>query len=121
MAFAGEEWASEFLEGVEMRPIEWDQIFRDRKTARLFASITLLADGQDQTGEVLSKAHRERLVAGLPETVRRIAAVWRDPAVAFSREVPARSAKVGRNEVCPCGSGKKFKKCCGSGPRSTMH
>ena len=20
--------------------------------------------------------------------------------------------KVGRNEVCPCGSGKKFKKCC---------
>jgi uncharacterized protein YecA (UPF0149 family) len=24
------------------------------------------------------------------------------------------SAKVGRNETCPCGSGKKFKKCCGS-------
>jgi uncharacterized protein len=24
------------------------------------------------------------------------------------------SAKVGRNEPCPCGSGKKFKKCCGS-------
>jgi uncharacterized protein YecA (UPF0149 family) len=21
--------------------------------------------------------------------------------------------KVGRNELCPCGSGKKFKKCCG--------
>lgn len=20
--------------------------------------------------------------------------------------------KVGRNEICPCGSGKKFKKCC---------
>lgn len=24
------------------------------------------------------------------------------------------SAKVGRNEPCPCGSGKKFKNCCGS-------
>jgi preprotein translocase subunit SecA len=23
--------------------------------------------------------------------------------------------KVGRNEMCPCGSGKKFKKCCGQG------
>ncbi len=23
--------------------------------------------------------------------------------------------KVGRNEPCPCGSGKKFKKCCGQG------
>lgn len=26
------------------------------------------------------------------------------------RDAPA---KVGRNEPCPCGSGKKFKKCCG--------
>jgi len=25
----------------------------------------------------------------------------------------ATDAKVGRNEPCPCGSGKKFKKCCG--------
>jgi len=25
---------------------------------------------------------------------------------------PVRSAKVGRNEPCPCGSGKKYKKCC---------
>ena len=23
--------------------------------------------------------------------------------------------KIGRNELCPCGSGQKFKKCCGSG------
>jgi SWIM/SEC-C metal-binding protein len=28
---------------------------------------------------------------------------------------PARSAKVGRNEPCPCGSGKKFKRCCADG------
>jgi len=25
-----------------------------------------------------------------------------------------RAAKVGRNDPCPCGSGKKFKKCCGA-------
>ncbi|MCH4888376.1 hypothetical protein EZV73_12365 [Acidaminobacter sp. JC074] len=29
-----------------------------------------------------------------------------------------RPKKVGRNEPCPCGSGKKFKKCCGSPLRS---
>lgn len=23
-----------------------------------------------------------------------------------------RRVKIGRNQVCPCGSGKKFKKCC---------
>jgi len=22
--------------------------------------------------------------------------------------------KIGRNEMCPCGSGKKYKKCCGA-------
>ena len=22
-------------------------------------------------------------------------------------------SKIGRNELCPCGSGKKYKKCCG--------
>jgi len=26
---------------------------------------------------------------------------------------PVESKKVGRNDPCPCGSGKKFKKCCG--------
>ena len=24
-----------------------------------------------------------------------------------------KNAKVGRNDPCPCGSGKKYKKCCG--------
>ena len=28
---------------------------------------------------------------------------------------PIESQKVGRNDPCPCGSGKKYKKCCGSG------
>jgi hypothetical protein len=27
---------------------------------------------------------------------------------------PAAPAKVGRNDPCPCGSGKKYKKCCGA-------
>jgi preprotein translocase subunit SecA len=27
--------------------------------------------------------------------------------------LPAKSTKVGRNDPCPCGSGKKYKKCCG--------
>ena len=25
------------------------------------------------------------------------------------------SPKIGRNDPCPCGSGKKYKKCCGKG------
>jgi hypothetical protein len=29
------------------------------------------------------------------------------------QQQPAKSEKVGRNDPCPCGSGKKYKKCCG--------
>jgi len=33
--------------------------------------------------------------------------------VGSTARTPAQSTKVGRNEPCPCGSGKKYKKCCG--------
>lgn len=32
-----------------------------------------------------------------------------------SQTVVRASSKVGRNDPCPCGSGKKYKKCCGVG------
>ncbi len=31
------------------------------------------------------------------------------------KKEPVRVKKIGRNDPCPCGSGKKYKKCCGSG------
>jgi len=49
-----------------------------------------------------SERRRER--EATPSRSLRLAAA---PAVAAPR------AKVGRNEPCPCGSGKKYKKCCG--------
>ncbi|HWT82292.1 MAG TPA: SEC-C metal-binding domain-containing protein, partial [Candidatus Methylomirabilis sp.] len=33
---------------------------------------------------------------------------------AAASAVTSPRAKVGRNEPCPCGSGKKYKKCCGA-------
>ncbi|MBQ2707482.1 MAG: SEC-C domain-containing protein [Clostridia bacterium] len=35
--------------------------------------------------------------------------------VGVNGTAPARTPKVGRNDPCPCGSGKKYKKCCGRG------
>ncbi len=34
-------------------------------------------------------------------------------ALNFTKSGPVRVLKVGRNDPCPCGSGKKYKKCCG--------
>lgn len=33
-------------------------------------------------------------------------------AMANPRVTEIRHVKIGRNDFCPCGSGKKFKKCC---------
>ena len=33
---------------------------------------------------------------------------------AHTHEPRRTDPKVGRNDPCPCGSGKKYKKCCGS-------
>ena len=37
------------------------------------------------------------------------------PAAAATAPQPEKQKKVGRNDPCPCGSGKKYKKCCGKG------
>ena len=31
------------------------------------------------------------------------------------KQIVRNAPKVGRNDACPCGSGKKYKKCCGAG------
>jgi preprotein translocase subunit SecA len=38
-----------------------------------------------------------------------------NPAPTKVRQIVRREPKVGRNDPCPCGSGKKYKKCCGAG------
>ena len=30
-----------------------------------------------------------------------------------AKKTPVKKKKIGRNDPCPCGSGKKYKQCCG--------
>lgn len=39
--------------------------------------------------------------------------LYSSPELNSSKEFSRRRRKIGRNEPCPCGSGKKYKKCCG--------
>ena len=64
----------------------------------------------DRTNESLDHVLRQSkgaagLILRLPPNLPAVAQVLEEP------------AKVGRNAPCPCGSGKKFKKCCGRKPR----
>lgn len=50
--------------------------------------------------------HRDKATAQLLE---RLVPMKEPPT---EKQMARRPPKVGRNEPCPCGSGKKFKKCC---------
>ena len=58
---------------------------------------------EDEVAEMEAKQRRERL------------ALTRQSGPQPASQEPARrdADKVGRNDACPCGSGKKYKKCCG--------
>ena len=51
------------------------------------------------------------LGAGLPSEELRTSILAELAAATGTK--PAKAIKVGRNDLCPCGSGKKYKKCCG--------
>jgi uncharacterized protein len=75
-------------------------------------------------GEPISAEKRERLIIGAAAGVN-IYRYFRShyeaaetPLVSGSVTYRRIMPKTGRNELCPCGSGKKFKHCCG---KVTMH
>ncbi|WP_415242478.1 SEC-C metal-binding domain-containing protein [Zhongshania sp.] len=50
----------------------------------------------------------------IPQTLTNIESGCSDRTCCSSTTPVTRTApKVGRNEPCPCGNGRKFKKCCG--------
>jgi len=56
--------------------------------------------------------------SGTGSAQSRPSAIERQPGAAAGQRGVGRSgqgAKIGRNAPCPCGSGKKYKKCCGAG------
>jgi uncharacterized protein len=122
IAMRGEEWADGFVAGIEMRKDAWGPIFDDRRADQVVMPILALCGHTPKEVQVqLTAEMRDGILEQLPATVQMIAAYWRAPNLGFPRREPPRSTKVGRNEPCPCGSGKKFKKCCGSGAAPLVH
>jgi uncharacterized protein len=81
-------------------------------SSRTFADSYLNA--MEQGGRTMEEmaAH---ILAMHPEAMRAYAAIAEDVAlVSNETQEPAHSNKIGRNDPCPCGSGKKYKKCCGT-------
>ncbi len=67
---------------------------------------------QEQMDEAAAHAHEHDGEHGVPQAAQGSEAVSQAIAEAV-KPVKRQMPKVGRNDPCPCGSGKKFKSCCG--------
>jgi len=95
-----------------------DQIYRDVAANLFRITMTRLATLEEILASMPQELVHQTLEqfegGALPE---HFAAVQQQDEVEQQPEVPVtfrrQEEKVGRNDLCPCGSGKKYKKCCG--------
>lgn len=68
------------------------------------------ADVLDRAIEIYTALGKKQKVEELQKELRALAKTTNSRTTV---NAPAKVKKIGRNDPCPCGSGKKYKKCCG--------
>jgi uncharacterized protein len=117
------DWATGFVRGMELRKSEWADLLDDEEHGGCLIPILALAHEHDPDpamrpySEPISEEVREKLIVGAAAGVtgvyryfdaqRLSDALGLVGTTTFRRPLP----KIGRNDPCPCGSGKKFKHC----------
>jgi uncharacterized protein len=111
----GEAWASGFLMGTQIDIDEWGNALQNQAVSDCFGPIILLEQGKnpDKPEVVVDYAERQSLAALLPAIAHELWLHWQSGEHTERIGVPYRAGPhTGRNDPCPCGSGKKYKKCC---------
>lgn len=118
----GNDWAKGFMRGVMLRPDGWDEIMESHEAPGPILPILILANEHDfdsvlRSPEINPEFRDEILQTMIAELTRiyRYFATHRESITS----VPQRrqGAKIGRNDPCPCKSGRKYKYCCAAGAR----
>ncbi len=123
-----EPWIAGFERAMGLRPDLWEEIALsdDEEASASISMVIALFDIYCGRSALTEEAVDEldRLAPGMiPDLVRNLNA-WtksrhvmsadRGPAGFYRDDPPAFGRKVGRNEPCPCGSGRKYERCCGA-------
>ena len=117
----GNDWARGFMRGMHMRHDGWAELMDDEEHGGCLVPMMMLFHEQDEDPKMrpkpISPEQRENIKAHMAVGLLRAYRYFREqrqvsPSAHASK--PRRNApKVGRTDPCPCGSGKKYKKCCG--------
>jgi len=117
----GSDWACGFMHGVDMRSAAWAELLFDEEQCGWMVPVLMLYHEHDEDPELrpgpIGPEKREEIIvqmaAGIVGAYRYFRLQRKREASAYGAEPHSNPDKIGRNEQCPCGSGKKYKRCCG--------
>ena len=117
-----EMWCHGFLMGVQLNVEDWEPLFQDEEGGQVIYPIFLFAADDlppEEMAFIETPGQREGLTNLIPDSIACMYRFWQPFRTAntegdIANTPHRRPDKAGRNDDCPCGSGKKFKKCCGS-------
>lgn len=110
-------WCNAYLYVLDIVPTDWFEAVDQEEFEDLFYPIMALGGIYDdeENGEVilhLNEKELTQLESDLPHVLLDIYWYWQ-AIINKPQTVRREGEKVGRNDPCPCGSGKKYKACCG--------
>ena len=110
-------WCNAYLYALDIVPTDWFEAVDQEEFEDLFYPIMALGGIYDdeENGEVilhLNEKELTQLESDLPHVLLDIYWYWQ-AVINKPQTVRREGEKVGRNDPCPCGSGKKYKACCG--------
>ena len=110
-------WCNAYLYALDIVPTDWFEAVDQEEFEDLFYPIMALGGIYDdeENGEVilhLNEKELTQLESDLPHVLLDIYWYWQ-AIINKPQTVRREGEKVGRNDPCLCGSGKKYKACCG--------
>lgn len=116
-----DEWCIGFVRGMALDEVGWQSLMDSEDGEEMLYPILLYGteagwDELEKNPQIAARA--EEFAAMLGDSVMAIMD-WSLPLRKAKSTIRREDPKVGRNDLCPCGSGKKFKKCCGG--QKTLH
>jgi uncharacterized protein len=123
----GEAWALGFMEGLMLVRADWQALFDNEQGREWLNPLYLMGSDEilpEEQQLIATAEQREVLTKQIPASIAAIYRFWLPHRQAVHEQKLAAATqrtepKVGRNDPCPCGSGKKFKKCCDA--EDTLH
>lgn len=113
-------WARGFGRGLAVfGDHAWEIMDGDEEALATGSLIAALEVGHNDAGEPFDHASRKQMLAHVVVGLQHLYRLFRDSqGRPDSGPTPYRAPPLpGRNDPCPCGSGLKFKKCCGAPDR----